>query len=378
MERPLLEHTEKLQQCLDKFDLIFSQVTDLKQRVDGEDSMDLLAGLEKRLNTLEGLGKSVPKIEQELSKTVKLVESSQAQLLVMPNVDTLNRINSSIQSFPQQIEDYLKEVAPGIVAELFEKQLLEKLPPKELTQPTEIKRIDISLDSQGSRIDAIEKTVSALKPNLLNQAVKEDIEKTQDKIAAVISSVEDIDKKQSQNENCLGTISNRLDKMIEWIKDESIRPDIDKLDSDLLLLKNKFTSIESAILNFAKEMVQFDEFESRLGMINNEIGDLRKLLSQQPVRESSADKMLEFEREIEKLKSDVIWGIKEMRQRLDALVSGIRIDLFEEETKRYEKMVRLEVENQKLARIATGLYAEITRIRQLLPAASKETGKLTN
>jgi|GEM_PF-6124302 len=410
MEEQGRRPTSKLRNFLGKSESVTDQIMDLQTQVDNLVTIGQLSHLEEKVSRLDILEKQIAEMEGLLHTAVSSIQKLQQQISHLPSESSLDQINSALKDIPQNIAGQIQELAPGVVEEQAKKQLdsfdqrMEELGLRLQMQQEQLhQRLDeqpataippdmdnllsalaaiegkiSSLEAFESRLGAIEKVLPTLKKVIKAQerqisaaAGAESSQVKQDALDAVAM-------RQNEIELDLKQQSEQITKVLAWIRDESIRPDLDRLDTELVLIKDKFSSIEQAVVNFTREMVQTDEFEARVGLLSKEIGHLQQLFKETYSRPGVDEKLAKFEKDIDKLKSEIVWGMKQFRQRIDMLLNEIRKDLFEEEKKRFEKILHIEAEHQKQSRIASALYSEMTIIKRHFPVTFQKLGELEN
>jgi hypothetical protein len=181
-------------------------------------------------------------------------------------------------------------------------------------------------------------------------------------------TMESLSAIKNENEKSINDISNQQLKIMEWINQENIRPDLDRISNGLLMVQNKLEGLEQSIIHLAQNTVQSEELSFQLSGIRNEIEQLQNIKNVPDRKDNSYQRINIFEMEIAQIKKDVLWGIQEMRQRIDTLLLGIRNELLDEEKKRYEKYLRIEMEHQQQIRIGHALNNEIVKLKKMLPS----------
>ena len=380
MEEQLKEHTKKLEQCINKFDQILSQVAELQSRLDNSPGKEAFIEIEKRLNAIENLENRTKALEDGQLSEFYRIDSVESRIAVIPSSENINKMVSAVDEIPQLIERHIKVTLPQTIQNITETNALESQNQASVLAESANKIIEMesTLAELSVKIAKIEELVAHKSEISFEQSHSAKSYDPREQTETIIDSIEEIRTRQNNNELAIGVISEQLNKFLTWMNHENIRPDLDRLTNEFILLQGKFESLERSILQLSKNTIQNDEFEIRLGSFSREINQLQLLASRSQTRNEANDKIVRFERDIEKLKSDLIWGIQEMRQRIDAMLIGIRTDLLEEDKKRYEKLVKIEMENQKQVRIAHSLYTEITNIKKQLPPEAMSSSKITN
>lgn len=377
MEEQLKSHTAKLEKCLDKFDELLSQLSSLQNRVDSLPTREDFFGLEKRIDALEKLEKRTTDLENNSLDIMQTMETVQGVLSQLPPAKGLHEAVMAIQEMMKTIEDHssnngMEEL--GLLKERIDKQ--EQTLEKTHELLSNYKRIDDSLSSLLDNVANIEKRIE--KGNTPSE-IDGGLELVK-QIDLLSQAIESLSAKQKENEKSINDISNQQLKIMEWINQENIRPDLDRLNNGLLMVQNKLEGLEQSLVQMAQNVVQTEELEIQLGGMRNDIEQLQNFKNASDKKETSYHRINAFEMEIAQIKKDVLWGIQEMRQRIDTLLLGIRNELLDEEKKRYEKYLRIEMEHQQQIRIAHALNNEIVNLKKLLPSVlnTSELSQKTN
>ncbi len=368
MDEQLKSHTAKLEKCLDKFDELLAQMSSLQNRIDSLPTREDLFGLEKRIDTLEKLEARITELENNSLDIMQTMETFQGILAQLPPAKGLLETVTAIQELKKIVET---QSGNNELEELV--QLRERIEKQEQTleKTHEIiinyKRIDDSLHSLLNNVTIIEKRLEKVTPSSKIEGGLEFVEQ----INFLSQAIESMSAKQDENDKSINEISHQQLKIMEWMNQENIRPDLDRLNNGLLMVQNKQEGLAQSIIQLAQNTVQTEELSFQLSGIRNEIEQLQNLKSSSDKKDNSYQRINTFEMEIVQIKKDVLWGIQEMRQRIDTLLLGIRNELLDEEKKRYEKYLRIEMEHQQQIRIAHALNNDMINLKKMLPSVLK-------
>lgn len=376
MIKQLHEHTQKLEQCLKKFDLVVSEISNLK--VQNENTVDKAthAQLENKFIAIENLNIRLSNLEKNLEQANSKINADHDLLQKSSSQDFLKK--TQVDAIFQKINDYLISITPQIIEEIAAKYLNtnEKQEEKHTFTEEKIEQLKVTVDSMTLRIGTLEESLQILNNITDDSSRSSKLEHLSKQMLNLEADSAHIKLTQEIQENALNDLSEKINKLVSWINIETMGQDIDKLNNEQILLKEKFGVLEKLLVQLSSKMILSEDLDFRLKPISNEIFKIHEAINNKEVNRITDDTLIKVKKDNDKLKADFIWGIQEMRQRIDAFLYDIQFKLLEEDKKRYEKVIQIELGYQKQARISNAIVIEINKIRRLLPLNPQNSNNL--
>jgi|GEM_PF-4341266 len=372
MEQSTKVQVRKFEQLVKRFDKIVAQLADLKTKMSSLASKDSVAKVKNKLEEMTELDRRIRELEKQQTSLSVEINSTLDLLHQLPTPDDYKSMKATIDSIPQRVEASIGEASAQILDKLLEqiRSDLQMQASRQSKTEMEIQEIRSMLTANSAQMGDMDQSLTNLNVIAMDLAASQKTKNQLKQEERDKASLEELKVAHKETKGILRDLTRQMDRISSWVKNQTFGPDLDKLSSNVGMLTQKFETIEGSTLQLSQASVQKDELESQLGLIKSELNRLQEATGQLESRDVLNGKFNKVDREMEKLNSDLIWGVQEIRQRIDSLLLGIRKELLEEDKKRYEKFLKLEVEHQKQMRIANALYGEISEIKKQLPGDS--------